>query len=814
MHHNKLALVAMLALFNVACGGGGDGGSDEEYTPPARKTVVSASDTLHRTLDASLRLDLSSAVHATDGAALTLSRVEPLSTAASCANIRINDLGFSVEGLQAGTSCLYRYTARSGDGESASALSWVVPAEQLTLDSPSLPPQGVALMAAPDASALICIAAQEGDVAGPAPDRLLLLPETEGYTLNSVMALGSANAALAARPNCITVSGYGDPGITRLFYEMVKEETVDEMETQDLRIGVIDVTVSSPATQAPYARSFVVGETACQVKVGGKEQSQSSCLPGQPIVINLDEALCAVQPEADGRCSMPLTQGNLYFYSFDGLIDKASGESYSSDEAIPVKESDNKIAFHAARPGLHYITYVVLNDDYGYAQGVITVKVGHYYGPITLNSGSDAPLTFLPPLTWAQAEQAGVKGKASDAESYGRITYQAALLDYPTSASVCALRGGRVASLAEMQALINSTESDVVQKRGKWPVQHEYFFSDVTKPGVQAGGSIDLRSGAIALRTEKALQESLYSACVDKPLAPQPDYELEIQWKESMETGETFPFKVTYWVTGDSSTKQVYDGTIIATPLGGIAASVDKGAGGFTLKAGNTPGHGTMYLYFEGGDLDSMQVYRPLSVYRIDKSRIFGTNKDKWNQEIRQQYFSIEDSQQIMLYHGSIVDSLGVSREERIGGDSKSGGGASRVITDIAKLSSIEINSCTFTDYGRTDRPWSGDPNRVIYNMTFNYMDRAPISVADGCHQKSNVLWDEDFDTCWKEGSRPSGQGYVYFCLYGSEDRRIMSVSQRSVDLRGKELIGIRGFSNDGNDYLNGVEIITRTFEP
>lgn len=477
-----------------------------------------------------------------------------------------------------------------------------------------------------------------------------------GLTIaDNVTVLGSGTSTVDVANSKINYTAQ-ESGITRILYEMKDNAGA-------VFLGSIDVAVSKGINTAPQAKNFSYPVAPQVIK------------PGVEVIIDVKDYIS----DPDG--------GSIQLYdvhSFNGL----------ATVAFPEDVTNTKIKFKSFIPGVYYITYTVTDHSAGFASANIAVTVVNYYSdiasPMTLVSFS-APLSsdqahFLD-LSYQPISESDIPG------SNGMFT--AASFSYMAAVGFCQAKNARLPTLNELIEL-----KSIGMLVGNWPTQKQYWSSSPLIEGISYS-TIDMRSFS-DVPVELFTHEFAYVTCVSVN-SDTGEYIVEIPIPESSKTATSFDYSVFYRGKAESIF-QKFLGKVTLINNDVTFTSTPKENG---VQAFHTGFHSGQYqiqfkLSAVGHPLDGMTVNKLIYLTGADLKGTYGTLTTIAGASLINKTFNFSAGNDLFCRSGYIVDALGVSSSNYIGG---TGGSIAHlsVGTSIAKLHirSADFNAAT-------------DPKRVI----------------------------------------------------------------------------------------------------
>lgn len=639
MNRYRIYSTLICALLS-GCGGGGDGESDNsaQPTPPATTYAVSANDTIH-------------AFKVNDIASVDL---KPFTASADGGAVHLKSLevlgGDSVchdavkdkNGFSLKSdnagSCVFKYTVSNEQGGTNSAISRTV------VRAESAEPMAYSVQLTPLSLTLTENSTGSVDVSN-----------GELTLTDNIILLGSGTAVADVLNNTISYDAQ-ESGISRILYEMEDSAGV-------VFLGSIDVAVSQEGNTAPIANNFSYPVAPQVIK------------PGVDVFIDIKNYIS--DPDEDDI--------QLYnVYSFNGLATVASPEDINN----------TKIRFKSFVPGTFYITYTITDHNAGFATAIIAVSVENYYSDIEL---PDTSVVYMAPPSSNQAGflalnyqsflETDIPGSNGD--------FGAAGFSYFAAKGFCDARGARLPTLDELLQLKKSAKL-----KGYWPTKKNYWSSaptilDITYKSIdmlsESDSSIDLFT-----------HEYAYVTCVNDS-EDTGDYIVSIPFPETMKTASNFEYTI-FYRNQNESVFRVFDGAVKLVNTGVTFTSSDTGNGKHVFHAGFNIGQfqPEFLLSAAGHPLNGLKVTKLVSFYGADLKGTYGALVNNSGVALFNKTFNFSAGNDIFCRSGTIVDALGVSSSNYIGG---TGGSIKNLVvgTTIAKL---HIRTADFQ--------YVSDPKRVI----------------------------------------------------------------------------------------------------
>ncbi|WP_265420938.1 beta-prism lectin domain-containing protein [Aeromonas salmonicida] len=639
MNRYRIYSTLICALLS-GCGGGGDGESDNsaQPTPPATTYAVSANDTIH-------------AFKVNDIASVDL---KPFTASSDGGAVHLKSLevlgGDNVchdavkdkNGFSLksdnAASCVFKYTVANEQGGTNSAISRTV------VRTVSVEPTVYSVQLTP--LSLTLSEYTDGSVDVSNGDLTLA---------DNIIVLGSGTAVTNVANNTILYTAQ-ESGIARILYEMTDSEGA-------VHLGSVDVAVSQEGNAAPIANNFSYPVTPQVIK------------PGEDVFVDIKDYIS--DPDGDNI--------QLYnVYSFNGLATVAS----------PDDVNNTKIKFKSFVPGTFYITYTITDHNAGFATAIIAVSVVNYYSDIELPDTSSV-YTAPPSSTQAQFLALNYQPFLESDIPGSNGQFSAAGFSYYAAKGFCDARGARLPTLDELVKLKKSGKL-----KAYWPTKKNYWSSATTILDVTYK-SIDMLS-ASDVPVDLFTHEFAYVTCVSDDEGTG-DYILSVPFPETLKTASSFDYTVFYRGQNESSFK-IFDGKVSLLNTGVTFTTTDIGAGKHTFHAGYNIGQfqAQFLLSAAGSPLDGVKFTKLVSFYGADLKGTYGALTSNAGTTLFNKTFNFSAGNDLFCRSGAIVDALGVSSNNYIGGT----GGSEKTLTVGTSIAKLHIRSGDFQ--------YSGDPKRVI----------------------------------------------------------------------------------------------------
>lgn len=429
--YSKTLVALLLAPALAACGGGGGGGSSSSTPTPSPVVSLSANNLRFNSVEnQTASINLLAQAKASDGSAIVVSKVEPISDQSQCAYITQTDQGFDFEPNDVG-SCVYSYQIASAADPSivttATAQVGILSDNSVNAASTESTPNTLQL---PPLSAAI----QQGD-ADLVLDLETLLTEQgewpgEGFSLDEAPTLlgGADGESLAydTTANTITLDSNREFGISRVYYSL--------SNSTDTYLGAIDVAVSQDVNHGIEITDFSIDATE-----------------GEEVTVDLTDYI----DDLDASNSLTLVSATTE----NAEIEMVDDISFKFTPSIPIT---------------YYVSVMVTDNQGDYAMGIVTINVGSPYQPIDLTSDG---ITFMPPFTLQDTLLKGLDYTASITDTSTGETIEVPNFDFDVAEAICTAFGGRLATIAELNALY-AQEGNLAEING-WPTSRSYISSDL-----------------------------------------------------------------------------------------------------------------------------------------------------------------------------------------------------------------------------------------------------------------------------------------------------------------------------------------------
>lgn len=472
---------------------------------------------------------------------------------------------------------------------------------------------------------------------------------------DSVIVLGSGTAVVDLVNNKIMYTAQ-EAGITRVLYEM-------KDDTGGISLGSIDIAVSQGINTAPTASNFSFPVTPQVIK------------PGEETLIDIKSYIS--DPDGDAV--------QLYdVHSFNGFATVASPEDVSN----------TKIRFKSFVPGTFYVTYTITDHHSGFATGIIAVSVENYYSDIEL---LDTSVVYMAPLSSSQAGFLALNYQSFLENDIPGSNGQfgAAGFSYYSAKGFCDARGARLPTLDELLQLKKSA-----RLKGYWPTKRNYWSSaptilDITYKSIDM---LSVSDSPIDLFTH----EYAYVTCVNDS-ENTGEYILSIPFPETMKTASSFEYTI-FYRNQNESVFRVFDGAVSLGNTGVTFTTSDAGNGKRVFHSGFNIGQfqPEFVLSAPGHPLNGLRVTKLISFYGADLKGTYGALTNNTGTILFNKTFNFSAGNDIFCRSGTIVDALGVSSSNYIGG----AGGSIRSLVVGTTISKLHIRTADFQ--------YSSNPKRVI----------------------------------------------------------------------------------------------------
>ncbi|MGL6370463.1 beta-prism lectin domain-containing protein [Aeromonas hydrophila] len=535
-------------------------------------------------------------------------------------------------------SCVFKYTVANKHGGTESAISRTV----------IRPISDKAMTHSVQLPPLSLTVSEYADGSVDVSDGKLMLAD-------SIIVLGSGTAVANMVNNTILYTAQ-ESGIARILYEMTDDDGA-------IYLGSVDVAVSQESNTAPIANNFSYPEAPQTIK------------PGVDVLIDIKDYIS--DPDEDNL--------QLYdVYSFNGLAMIASPEDVGN----------TKIKFKSFSPGTFYITYTITDHNAGFATAIIAVSVENYYSDIEL---PDTAVVYMAPPSSNQASFLALNYQSFlETDIPGSNgEFGAAGFSYYAAKGFCDARGARLPTFDELLKLKKSAKL-----KGYWPTKRNYWSSAPSILNVTYK-SIDMISesdSSIDLFTH----EYAYVTCVNDN-EDMGDYMLSIPFPDTMKTASSFEYTVFYRGVNESSFK-VFDGAVKLANTGVTFTTSDSGNGKHVFHAGFNIGQfqPEFVLSAAGHPLDGLSVTKLISFYGADLKGTYGSLTYNSGIILFNKTFNFSAGNDIFCRSGTIVDALGVSSNNYIGGT----GGSIKNLVVGTTITKLHIRTADFQ--------YVSDPKRVI----------------------------------------------------------------------------------------------------
>lgn len=503
-----------------------------------------------------------------------------------------------------------------------------------------------------------------------------------GLTIvDNITVLGSGTTTVDVANSKINYTAQ-ESGITRILYEM-------KDNAGSVYLGSIDVAVSKGINSAPLAQNFSYPAAPQVIK------------PGEEVIIDVSDYIS----DPDG--------GSIQLYdvhSFNGL----------ATVAFPEDVTNTKIKFKSFIPGVYYITYTVTDHNAGFASANIAVTVVNYYSDIVVPT---TLVSFSAPLSSDQAQFLDLSYQPSSESdipgSNGMFT--AASFSYMAAVGFCQAKDARLPTLNELIEL-KSTGMLV----GNWPTLKQYWSSSPLIEGISYS-TIDMRSLS-DVPVELFTHEFAYVTCVSDN-SDTGEYVVEIPFPESAKTATSFDYSVFYRGKAES-VFQPFLGDVTLTNSGVTFTTTKKGNG---VQVFHTGFHSGQYqIQFKlsevGHPLDGKTVNKLMYFSGADLKGTYGALVNNQGVALMNKTYNFSAGNDLFCRGGSIVDALGVSPSNYIGGT----GGSEKYLTVGTYITKLHIRTGDFQ--------YVSDPKRVIsYFGVVNTLGKESGCGSTGTSLLSNV---------------------------------------------------------------------------
>lgn len=502
-------------------------------------------------------INLASSVKSSDGSAVMLANVKPLSDDDQCRNITTGNLNFTLDASDVG-SCIYQYTISDTTGQvQQSAIT------QVAVINPTQ-----ALVA--NNNMLVSATVELGKTVE------VELPIPVGYTLSeSLTVSGAGTAIIDTTTETITYiagSSEQDSGVSRVFFSYSDDDG-------QVLMGSVDVSVSSDTfninpTAMPYL--YVTDED----KANGKLYTR--VLENSAVTIDLG-ALGLVADEDNDELQL------IDVHSFNGVV--------SIIPSTPENQFSNlSFTFIGTSTGRYHVSYTVSDHHGGYATNIIEIRVEGKWPNVIVQETGDV---FSAPLSLDAASIADYDytGTAAElASPHGNGDKNVPTYTWAAANAICRARGGSLPTLAEFNYFLDQEGNPFLgngddeaedssypnQTASNWPVERLYFtnqFNETESEKVLAFDPKGKYFSSVSSGEDGATPYLGYLACIDKtpqtlaiinPISLVVDVPTQLTAEFTTASGNTFPYtKVLEW-KADSPT----DGSV---PIPDMATNVELG---------------------------------------------------------------------------------------------------------------------------------------------------------------------------------------------------------------------------------------------
>lgn len=460
MRKKLCCLVLALSGALVGCGGEGDNTNDSstlpDYQPNGSSgTLYYAQDVLRETNSVStFYIDLAENMEASDGSEVTLTSVSPLGNHKTCEPISVYRQGFTIDANDAKV-CDYQYQVGSGVARQSGAISGDGYAQATVRvavgeTTEQLPP--ISDNTASNTAVSVDIKA--------ALSLVSYNLDTSVYSLSETVNLvnGDATHSLAiANPAENTIDYTPGAGI----FTGVERILYSYSDGTNVLTGMLDIAVSTETNNAPIAYSAELTEIP--------DPETGELLESAPWnqTVTLDIGSLISDPDGD-------TLQLIDVYTFDAFV--TIPEDSNGDGNL---FNDTVFELTSSQPGNQDVTYVVTDNNGGFATGVVSIPVENVYEPITIVSINSI---VSPPLTGKQAEIGGIVFTPSTpGDGVTAIdSLVTATHTWDIANSVCEARGEELASESVLRALYNENPSSGIFANHNYPVDLNYWTADVS----------------------------------------------------------------------------------------------------------------------------------------------------------------------------------------------------------------------------------------------------------------------------------------------------------------------------------------------
>lgn len=426
MTYSKVSYALCMAFVGAltACGGGGGGGSSSSSSSniDSINASIQSHDLLIRTkVNQALTISLEPSVKLEDSDSFSLQNVTLLSNnSASCQLIKQDAQSFDVLASDV-TACEFEYQVKTTQGDASSKALARVSAAQTYSETQLEPLSAVTDIQTPvtiDLSAHI----------------------SAGFSLVDAPIFLGSGGSLSHDATSITYSPTGsdtDVGVQRVIFSVTDGENIE--------LGTIDIAVAKTIDNSqPIANNYEYPDLVEK---------------GQTIVISLDSETVS-DPDGD----------NLSLVS----VSDYNGEAKPADED---DLSKLQISFTPQVAGVHYIRYVVQDDNGMMNIGFIKVNVSADFSLIQNWQDIDQNLTFTAPVSLSLANYANLNftDYIDEDGSLGPHLAQVVTFDYQQAIDYCNSRDARLPSEAELQSLAGSFSGETVFAAENWPTSAGFW---------------------------------------------------------------------------------------------------------------------------------------------------------------------------------------------------------------------------------------------------------------------------------------------------------------------------------------------------
>lgn len=443
-----------------------------------------------------------------------------------------------------------------------------------------------------------------------------------GLTIaDNVTVLGSGTSTVDVANSKISYTAQ-ESGITRILYEMKDNAGA-------VYLGSIDIAVSKGINTAPQAKNFSYPVAPQVIK------------PGEEVIIDVKDYIS----DPDG--------GSIQLYdvhSFNGL----------ATVAFPEDVTNTKIKFKSFIPGVYYITYTVSDHSAGFASANIAVTVVNYYSDIVVPT---TLVSFSAPLSSDQAQFLDLSYQPiseSDIPGSNGI-FTAASFSFKAAVGFCQAKDSRLPTLNELIKL-KSTGMLV----GNWPTQKQYWSSSPLIQGVSYS-TVDMRSLS-DVPVELFTHEFAYVTCVSDN-SDTGKYIIEIPFPQSAKTATSFDYSVFYRGKNEAD-YQKFIGNVTLTNSDVTFTTTPKGDGVQNFHAGFKTGQYEIGFKLSevGHPLDGKIINKLIYFTGADLKGTYGSLTYLDGNPLFNKTFNFSSGNDIFCRSGLIVDALGVSSSNYVGG--------------------------------------------------------------------------------------------------------------------------------------------------